>query len=100
MQTTLPAKVQSTLGSLLGELELVGARPIKVELYPGFGDSIVSFVAGSQGFDIVRDRGQLMVQGPGREELQRAGLWKAFNDVAELRAPLLSWVRREDVAQR
>ena len=98
MQMDLPANVESALHPLLGELALAGAEAVKVQQSPSFGDFLVFFVAGRHNFAIARDRGQFIVQGPERDVFEPAGLWKAFNGVAELSRPLLLWVRRENVA--
>ena len=94
----LPADVENALHPLSGELALAGARVVAVKQSASFGDFAVSFTSADRTFDLVRERGQFLIHGPDQRLLEIAGLWRTFGSVDELRTPLLSWVRRENVA--
>ena len=83
---------------LLGQLAQFGAEPTKYEDSRSFGNFSVSFTKLSQEFLVVRDRGQFIVSGPSQQELEAAGLWRAFVGLNELSGPLLAWLSAENAA--
>lgn len=94
--TTLPKEIETALGALPEALAALGYRPVAGQLAESFGDFFVRFTNGRSSFALTRDRSQFMVRGE-PDELEPAGLWRAFDDIAELEAPLLGWLqeRRE-----
>lgn len=98
MPSKLPLSLVSALGPLLEEVAGLGATPTQFEESPDFGNFVVSFTTTTKQFSIVHDRGQFLVDGVPREELEPAGLWRAFAGPTSLRAPLLAWLRSANSA--
>ena len=98
MSASLPSDVAQALSPLLAQLAERGAEPTSYESSASFGNFAVSFAANTREFMIARDRGQFIVSGPSRQELESAGLWRAFVGVRELSTPLLAWVASESAA--
>lgn len=90
--TTLPKEIEIALGALPEALAALGYRPVDGQLSESFGDFLVRFTDGRHAFELTRDRSQFMVRGQ-RDQLEPAGLWRAFDGTAELEAPLLAWLQ-------
>ncbi len=98
MPVELPEPIAQALSPLLSQLDKRGVAPTSYESSSGFGSFAVSFTSGSRSFMIASDRGQFIVSGPSREELESAGLWQSFAGVRELSTPLLAWLALENAA--
>jgi len=92
---SLPNEVSTDLGDLLSELESMGAKVESARYDPGsFGNFEICLAAPRGAFQITRDRSQYMLQGPSRQELEAADLWRAFDRKEEFSALLVAWFRR------
>jgi hypothetical protein len=91
---SLPPEVSADMGDLVSELETLGAT-VEGARYDAksFGDFEICFRALGLAFRVTRDRGQYMVHGPSREQLETAGLWRAFDRKEEFSQALLAWFR-------
>src|SRR5262249_41944852 len=88
----IPEPIVEALGPLMQRLAALGYQPTSGRFDPDlFGNFLVGFENGTQRFELVRDRSQFMVEGE-PSELEPFGLFQAFNSVAELEAPLLTWL--------
>ena len=94
----LPTPVAQALAPLLAQLAQLGVAPIKCESSPSFGNFAVLFSGAATDFVLARDRGQFIVSGPAQEQLEAAGLWRAFVGVRELAFPLLAWLASASAA--
>lgn len=83
--------IQADLGLLFRELHSLGyhIENTQYDVY-NFGNYLVVFI-GPCPFDLVRDRGQYIVQAD-KDELVNAGLWRTFNSVSELHPKLIEWL--------
>jgi hypothetical protein len=94
MLRDLPAQIRSALAPLESTLGAAQLLPTSWEYSEkAFGNFAVVFQGSGRNFSLVRDRGQFMVSGPGRQELEGAGLWKAFDTTHELLPSLARWLR-------
>jgi hypothetical protein len=88
----LPVEIVQDLQGLLDRLNALGCVPAGGRYDPDvFGNYYVNFSGRKGPFRIIRDRSQYMVEGD-RAVLERAGLWRAFDDREEFAARLLSWL--------
>ena len=95
MKSSLNPEIEQALGPLVSSLAKLSYTPSKSSVSSAFGNFAVSFRGPGQEFQIARDRGQFIVSGPSQQELEQAGLWRAFHGVSELAQPLLQWVASE-----
>jgi hypothetical protein len=91
MNAQLPTSVAQALGGLVQSLQAEGFVPAFVGESASFGDFTVEFSDGRRQVLIVRDRGQLMVQGE-RSVLEPADLWRAFDGWRSLQQSLIPWI--------
>jgi len=92
--TQLPPEIVEALEPLVAELAALGYVPGPSEMSLSFGNFVVSFDNGSRRFQLTRDKSQFIVGGE-RAELERLGLWRAFNSIAELEPPLMAWLKAQ-----
>lgn len=87
------ASIPSEAHSLIHELQLMGwiVERVVDEGAQYFGNWCVDMRRGGM-LRLVRDRGQYFVGNMPREELEAAGLWKAWSSLGELEAALLAWL--------
>ena len=95
MSSSLNPEIEQALGSLVGSLANLSYTLTESTVSRDFGNFAVTFRGPSREFQIARDRGQFIVSGPSQQELERAGLWRAFHGTAELAQPLLEWAASE-----
>jgi hypothetical protein len=87
---SIPPRVRADVGELLDRLEQRGYRVTRAEYFPeSFGDWEVDIVGPTE-FSLVKDRSQFMV-GADRASLERAGLWRGFDDRDEFARLVLAW---------
>ena len=86
----LPSEISEPLRALLPALADLGYLPISAEYSENsFGNFIVRFQRpDTASFQLTRDRGQFIIYGIPQDELESAGLWRAFDVINELQ-PLL-----------
>jgi hypothetical protein len=89
----LPPEVVRSLGPVQRVLNAAGYFSSAVATSPSFGDFSVSFAKAGRLLQIVRERGRFTVSGPTRQDLEHAGLWRAFPESAALAARLDQWLR-------
>ena len=88
------ARVRNCLSDYRRRIEALGAEVTDARHdAQSFGNYEVCFRASNVAFRITRDRRQYILHGPPRQELERAGLWRAFNHRDEFGETLLAWVR-------
>jgi hypothetical protein len=86
-----PPEVQADIGALLDRLAGLGCRVVRAHYSPeNFGNWVVD-IAGPLGFSMSSDRGQYMIDAD-RDALERANLWRAFDDREEFVRSVLAWV--------
>lgn len=91
--TTVAPEIREDCGALIDELAVLGYRVVaSTYSAASFGDYEVEFV-GPVRFHITRDRSQYIVDAD-RGSLERAGLWRAFDDRAEFARMVLAWAPR------
>ena len=91
---TIPHEVEQDIGGLIRALHALGAEVINARYDPeSFGNYEISFRAPRVAFRITRDRSQYILHGPPRQELEAAGLWRAFDYRSEFEETLLVWLR-------
>ncbi len=91
-QASVPERIISELRSLPVVLAQAGYAPVKVIAEESFGNFAVTY-AGPRGvIQIAGDRGQFMVSGPTKTELEESGLWRTFVGTRELEQPLKHWL--------
>lgn len=92
----LPTPVEQVLREAIAELARVGLHPCSCAYQPeSFGDFVVRFAGSGKTIDIVRDRGQLTLDGPQRE-LEALGLWRVFHPRSDLLAGLRTFIAAGD----
>ena len=52
---------------------------------------LADYSDGGRKLRVIKDRGQWMLEGA-RDELERAGLWRAFDDTVQFRDALLAYI--------
>lgn len=88
----LPVEIVQDLHILLDPLRSLGFIPTDGQYDSDvFGNYYASFLGPKGRLRIIRDRSQYMVEGD-PALLERAGLWRAFDDREEFAARLLFWL--------
>ena len=83
-------EIRADVGPLLDELAGLGYRVVASEYSPeSFGNWVVD-LTGPAEFRICKDRSQFMVTAH-RQSLERADLWRAFDDPEEFARHVLAW---------
>lgn len=83
-------EIRADIGFLLDRLAGLGYRVVASEYSPEcFGNWVVD-LAGPRAFRISKDRSQFMVTAD-RQSLERADLWRAFDDPEEFARLVLAW---------
>jgi hypothetical protein len=83
-------EIRADIGLLLDNLAGLGDRVVASEYLPEcFGNWVVE-LAGPTAFRISKDRSQFMVTAD-RQSLERADLWRAFDDPEEFARRVLAW---------
>ncbi len=90
------SEIQQALGPLIQSLAALSIVPISSQASNAFGNFVVYFRGPGKEFQITRDRGQLIIQGPSQQELELAGLWRTFPGFRELEPPLIQWLSRSE----
>ena len=86
----IESEIENDIGQLLGALHKAGYRVDSTRYdAAAFGNWWVE-LSGPTNFSLFKDRGQYMVEGP-RDDLEKAGLWRAFDDCGEFTKRLLEW---------
>jgi hypothetical protein len=91
-QASVPGHIIRDLQRLPVLLAEAGYAPVKVTADESFGNFAVTY-AGPRGIiQIARDRGQFIVSGPSKTELEESGLWRTFVGARKLELPLKQWL--------
>ncbi len=88
----VPSAVASALGALPSILASAGYVVTEVTAPNSFGNFAVAYVGPRGRIQISRDRGQLIMSGPTREELESFGLWRTFSGARDVESPLKLWL--------
>ncbi len=96
MSASLPTPIKLALRELPSALSELGVVPTSSRRPEAFENFEVTFQRRGQIFTVARDRGQFIVNGPTRGELERAGLWRAFPGVRELQPVLVAWLASKE----
>jgi hypothetical protein len=90
---SLPGEVAREIGALVSQLQYVGWTVSFAQYDPDiFGNWYVDLGHADQTIRLTKDRSQYMLSGPSIEELQAAGLCKAFDDLDEFCRVVTRWV--------
>ena len=89
---SVPSEIARALGTLSTLFSVAGYVVAEVVTSESFGNFAVTFVGPRGSIQLVRDRGQVIVSGPPRAQLESAGLWRAFAGVRDLESPLKAWL--------
>jgi hypothetical protein len=73
-------------------LATAGFRLLHTQLGP-MDSGLADFTDGSRHLRVIKDRSQWMLDGA-KKDLERAGLWRAFDDTEEFRDALLAYISR------
>lgn len=93
----LPLEIQSEAGGLFSDLLTSGWIIAACQYDPNcFGNWRVDLARNGRALRLVKDRSQYMIAGPPMEDLENAGLWKAFNDLEEFRRTVSRWAMQPD----
>ena len=92
----LPPAIASALEPVIGILERAGYKVVQAHDSPSFNNFFVTFSKQGCGLTVARDRGQLIVSGPSRAELDAHGLWRAFSGPAPIASALQAWLGSGD----
>ena len=95
MNTSLSLEIEKAIGPLIQALAAQSIIAVGSQASDSFGNFVVSFRGASKDFQIIRDRGQLIVGGHEQQELEQAGLFRAFPGFRELETPLMQWVKSQ-----
>ena len=88
----MPGSVAQALGNLPIILSRHAYALSEVQTSNSFGDFAVTYTGLRGALQIARDRGQFIVSGPPKAELESAGLWRAFAGAKDLETPLKAWL--------
>ena len=88
----LPSAVASALGALPSILASAGYVATEVSASNSFGNFAVAYVGPRGRIQFAQDRGQLILSGPTREELESFGLWRTFSGARDIESPLKLWL--------
>ena len=94
----IPSAVAAALGALPGALAAAGYVATEVNTSECFGNFAVAYVGPRGNIQIARDRGQFIVSGLPREELESFGLWRTFSGARDLESPLGLWLNAANEA--
>lgn len=89
----LPPTILQALRPAQAALSAAGYFPSSASESESFGDFSVTFSSPRGVVQVSRDRGQFLVSGPDRQELENAGLWRTFPGSHELAMQLKAWLR-------
>jgi len=87
----LPPEIDDDLKEVAFRLEALGFSATQSTFSASFGDYFVDLVGRGRQLRIVRDRSQYFVDAD-RDDLERAGLWRTFEDRDEFLTRLLTWL--------
>jgi hypothetical protein len=87
----LPVEVKSEIGALISKLRGAG-WVVSASRYDAksFGNWCVDLYRADRLIRLSKDRSQYLMDGSDIEEIKAAGLWKAFDDLEELRKAVMS----------
>ena len=95
MSDSLNPEIEKAIGPLIRVLANYSVTVVESHVSNSFGNFAVSFRGNEKEFQIIRDRGQLIVDGPEQSELEQAGLYRAFPGSQELEQPLIQWLKAQ-----
>ena len=85
-------EIQADIGELISNLQTLGWRVTHSHYYAKVcGDWYIDFEGSASPIRLVKDRSQYMVMEVPIEILKAAGLWRAFDDLAEFQATVIKW---------
>ena len=91
-QASVPEAIIRDMRRLPTLLAEAGYKPLQVIAEESFGNFAVTYAGPRGTIQIARDRGQFIVSGPSKTELEESGLWRAFIGARELEEPLKQWL--------
>lgn len=91
MSEPVPAHLADALGPVLAALTRAGYLPVAHEQSPAFGSFDVAFDGPRGRLRVLSDRGRFLLDGPPRDVLEPAGLWRAFASADDLARALRAW---------
>ena len=91
-QASVPEAIFRELRRLPDMLAEAGYVPFQVVAEESFANFAVTYAGPRGTIQIARDRGQFIVSGPSKTELEKAGLWRAFVGARALEEPLKLWL--------
>lgn len=89
-------EIERAIGPLIKSLAAQSITAIESHVSESFGNFVVHFRGAGRDFQIIRDRGQLIVDGIEQQELEQAGLFRTFPGFRELETPLMQWLKRSE----
>ena len=95
MQNSLNPEIENAIGPLIQSLAAQSISAINSHVSNSFGNFVVLFRGAGKEFRIIRDRGQLFVNGAEQQDLEQAGLFRAFSGFQELEMPLMRWLKSQ-----
>ena len=96
MNNSLNPEIEKSIGPLIQSLAAQSIVTIDSHVSNSFGNFVVHFRGAGRDFQILRDRGQLIVGGIEQQELEQFGLFRAFPGFRELEPPLMQWLQRSE----
>ena len=94
MNNSLDPEIELAIGPLVQSLAAQAVAVVESHVSNSFGNFVVHFRGTGRDFQIIRDRGQLIVGGIEQQELEQAGLFRTFPGFRELETPLMQWLQR------
>jgi hypothetical protein len=86
-------EIMADIGSLIKCLQKHGIVPeASFHDPPSFGNYYVEMSGENIRFRLIRDRGQYLIVGPEKHELDSVGLWRAFDDKQAFEQQVLQWL--------
>ena len=94
MKHDVPDAIASDLGEILSELASLGYVPVASRYSPeSFANYYVDLESPDGALRIVRDKSQYHVDMQAIDELKRAGMFRAFDELDTFRIALISFLR-------
>ena len=94
MAHQLQKEILSDIGPLVSRLAEFGYEPTGSLYSPeSFGNYYIDLNAGQRWLRIVRERSQYYVDTASKEQLRKAGMFRAFDDRSAFERALLEWLR-------
>ena len=91
----VPVEVDAEAGELISELHSAGWT-VSTSHYDAnlFGNWYIDLCRAGRTIRLVKDRSQYMIAGPPTPEIEAAGLWKAFDNLADFHRELIEWAKK------